>query len=76
MEVVLIVARRRYFALRALVDDFIDRVRALNRIAVRATVGGTDPFRAGRELDRIQHEMRQLVEGMRDVAAKEGRVVR
>jgi hypothetical protein len=67
--------RRRYFALRALMDDLIDKARALNRIAVRAAAGETEPARARAELDRIQQEMQQLVVGLREVAAKEGRLV-
>ncbi|MGH7671961.1 MAG: hypothetical protein ACREMC_03610 [Gemmatimonadales bacterium] len=66
--------RRRYFALRALMDDFIEKARALNRIAVRAAAGETDPERARVKLDRIQQEMQQLVVGLREVAAKEGRL--
>jgi len=65
--------RRRYFALRALLDDLLDKGRALNRIAVRVAAGEMDRVRAAHELDRIQHEMRTIVDGLRDVAAKEGR---
>jgi hypothetical protein len=66
--------RRRYFALRALMDDLLEKGRALNRVAVRAGVGEMDPARARAELDRIKLEMRALVDGMRDVAAQEGRL--
>ena len=65
--------RRRYFALRALVDDLLEKVRALNRVAMRVSVGELDPTRARVELDRLQLEMRALVDGMRDVAGQEGR---
>ena len=65
--------RRRYFALRALLDDLLDKGRQLNRIAVRVAAGEMDRARAAHELDRIQHEMRTIVDGLRDVAAKEGR---
>jgi hypothetical protein len=67
--------RRRYFALRALMDDMLEKARALNRIAVRVSVGEMDRGRARAELDRIQLEMRALVDGMRQVAAQEGRLV-
>lgn len=67
--------RRRYFALRALVDELLEKARALNRIAVHAAAGEADPERARAELDRIQQEMHQLVAGLRDVAANEGRLV-
>lgn len=67
--------RRRYFALRAIMDDLIEKARALNRIAVRAAAGEADPKRSRVELDRIQEEMHTLVKGLRDVAAKEGRLV-
>jgi len=67
--------RRRYFALRAIMDDLIEKARALNRIAVRAAAGEADPERARVDLDRIQHEMQALVVGLRQVAAKEGRLV-
>ena len=67
--------RRRYFALRAIMDDLIEKARALNRIAVRAAVGEADPVRARADLDRIQQEMQALVAGLREVAAKEGRLV-
>ena len=66
--------RRRYFALRALMDDLIEKARALNRIAVREAAGEMDRERARAELDRIQQEMQQLVVGLREVAAKEGRL--
>lgn len=65
--------RRRYFALRALLDDLLDKGRHLNRIAVRVASGEMDRAKAAHELDRIQHEMRTIVDGLRDVAAKEGR---
>jgi len=45
--------RRRYFALRALLDDLLDKGRALNRIAVRVAAGEMDRVRAAHELDRI-----------------------
>jgi hypothetical protein len=67
--------RRRYFALRAIMDDLIEKARALNRIAVRAAAGEADPERARVDLDRIQNEMQALVAGLRQVAAKEGRLV-
>jgi len=67
--------RRRYFALRAIMDDLIEKARALNRIAVRAAAGEADPVRARADLNRIQQEMQALVAGLRDVAAKEGRLV-
>ena len=67
--------RRRYFALRAIMDDLIEKARALNRIAVRAAAGEADPERSRADLDRIQQEMQALVRGLRDVAAKEGRLV-
>lgn len=67
--------RRRYFAFRALMDELIEKARALNRVAVRAASGETDPVRARAELDRIQQELQQLIVGLREVAAKEGRLV-
>jgi hypothetical protein len=67
--------RRRYFALRAIMDDLIEKARALNRIAVRSAAGEADPQRARADLDRIQQEMQALVAGLREVAAKEGRLV-
>jgi hypothetical protein len=67
--------RRRYFALRALMDDLIDKARALNRIAVRAAAGEAAPERTRAELDRLEQEMHTLVAGLREVAAKEGRLV-
>ena len=65
--------RRRYFALRALMDDLLEKGRALNRIAVRVSMGELDPKRARTALDRLQLEMRALVDGMRDLAGQEGR---
>ena len=67
--------RRRYFAMRAIMDDLIEKARALNRIAVRSAAGEADPERARADLDRIQQEMQGLVAGLREVAAKEGRLV-
>ena len=67
--------RRRYFAMRAIMDDLIEKARALNRIAVRSAAGEADPERARADLDRIQQEMQALVAGLREVAAKEGRLV-
>ena len=66
--------RRRYFALRALMDDLIEKARALNRVSVRASAGEVDPARARQELDRLQQEMHALVDGLREVAAKESRL--
>ena len=65
--------RRRYFALRALLDDLLDKGRLLNRIAVRVAAGEMDRVKAAHELDRIQADMRTIVDGLRDVAAQEGR---
>ena len=65
--------RRRYFALRALVDDFVEAARGLNRVAVRAGVDGAYGLGTTRELDRLQRQMQFLVAGMRQVAGKEGR---
>lgn len=65
--------RRRYFGLRALLDDLLDKGRQLNRIAVRVAAGEMDRVRAAHEIDRIQHEMRTIVDGLRDVAGREGR---
>ncbi len=65
--------RRRYFALRALLDDLLEKGRQLNRIAVRVASGEMDRAKAAHELDRIQQDMRTVVDGLRDVAGKEGR---
>ncbi len=67
--------RRRYFALRALVDDFVEAARGLNRVAVRAGVDGAYGLGTTRELDRLQRQMQFLVAGMRQVAGKEGRAI-
>jgi len=66
--------RRRYFSLRALMDDLLEAARALNRVAVRSAAGEIEPLRAQQELDRLQGEMQNLVDGMRQVAAAESRV--
>ena len=67
--------RRRYFALRALMDELVEKARAMNRIAVRAAAGEMEPERARADLARLQQEMQQLVVGLREVAAAEGRLV-
>jgi hypothetical protein len=67
--------RRRYFALRALMDELIERGRAFNRLSVRAAAGGLAPERVTAALDRLEREMKGLVGGMRQVAAREGRLV-
>ena len=68
--------RRRYFALRALMDGLMERGRALNRVTLRGAQGGLSPARAAVELDRLQLEMKGLVDGMRAVAGQEGRLAR
>lgn len=65
--------RRRYFALRALIDDLLEKARTLNRVSLRAAAAEITPERCKMELDRIQQEMRGLIDGMRVVAAHEGR---
>ncbi|HET7791617.1 MAG TPA: hypothetical protein VFK78_12555 [Gemmatimonadales bacterium] len=65
--------RRRYFGLRAMLDDLLEKARGMNRVVMRVAVGEMDSRRAGAELDRLQEEMRGLVDGMRDVAGIEGR---
>jgi hypothetical protein len=65
--------RRRYFALRALMDDLLEKCRTLNRITVRVSMGELDPGRGSAELDRLRIEMRALVDGMRDLAGQESR---
>src|SRR5438128_10479590 len=46
-------ARRRYFALRALVGGFVDTARGLNRVAVRAGVGGACALATTRRRDPV-----------------------
>ena len=65
--------RRRFFGLRAVSDELIEHVRALNRVAVSAAARELDGLRAVREIARLQERMHFLVDGMRDVAGKEGR---
>jgi hypothetical protein len=66
--------RRRYFALRALMDDLLEKARGFNRVALRGGAGEIPPERMRAELDRLQQEMKVLVDGMRAVAAQEGRL--
>jgi hypothetical protein len=68
--------RRRYFALRALMDELMERGRALNRVTLRGAQGGVSSARAAVELDRLQLEMKGLVDGVRAVAGQEGRLAR
>ena len=63
----------RFFALRAVTDELIEQVRGLNRASVRAATHELDGPRAVREIARLQERMHFLVDGMRDVAGKEGR---
>jgi hypothetical protein len=65
--------RRRYFALRAVTDELIEHVRAVNRAALRVAAHQLDGPRAVREIAQLQERMHLLVDGMRDVAGKEGR---
>ena len=51
----------------------IEQVRGLNRASVRAATHELDGPRAVREIARLQERMHFLVDGMRDVAGKEGR---
>src|SRR5207245_3161311 len=65
--------RRRFFALRAVTDELIEQVRGLNRASVRAATHEVDGPRPGRDIARLQERMHFLVDGIRDVAGKEGR---
>jgi hypothetical protein len=65
--------RRRCFALRAVTDELIEHVRALNRAALRVAVHQLDGPRAVREIAQLQERMHLLVDGMPNVAGKEGR---
>ena len=65
--------RRRFFALRAVTDELIEQVRGLNRASVRAATHELDGTRAVRDIARLQERMHILVDGLRDVAGKEGR---
>jgi hypothetical protein len=65
--------RRRCFALRAVTDQLIEHVRALNRAAARAAAQQLDGPHAVQEIARHEERMHLLVEGMRDVAGREGR---
>lgn len=65
--------RRRCFGLRAMTDELIEHARALNRVALRAAAHELDGARAIREIARLQEQMHLLVDGMRDIAGKEGR---
>lgn len=66
--------RRRYFALRALMDDLLEKARSVNRMALRGGAGELAPERVRAELDRLQQDMKVLVDGMRTVAGQEGRL--
>ncbi len=67
--------RRRYFALRALLDDVLEKGRMLNRAAALAGAAGeVRPGPSGAQLDRLQQEMKELVDGIRAVAGQEGRL--
>ncbi|HEX4575406.1 MAG TPA: hypothetical protein VH158_09755 [Gemmatimonadales bacterium] len=65
--------RRRCFALRAVTDELIEHVRALNRAAARAAAQQLDGPRAVQEVARHQEHMHLLVEGMGAIAGREGR---
>src|SRR2546428_2854728 len=49
--------RRRYFALRALVDDLVDAARGLHRVAARAAVDGALGRAATPGARRLQRQM-------------------
>lgn len=57
-------SERRYTALRAEVDNFIDLVRKLNRTAI--AIGG------GPEYDEVTTAMRECLERIEKAAGKEG----
>jgi hypothetical protein len=65
--------RRRFFALRAVTDELIEHVRGLNRAALRAAAHQLDGPLAVQEIARHEEHMHLLVEGMHDVAGREGR---
>ncbi len=64
--------RRRFLGLRAVTDDLIEHVRALNRTALRAAARELDGPRAVRDIARLQERMHFLIDGMPDVAGEEG----
>ena len=65
--------RRRFFHLRILVDELIEKARTVNRIVMREEAGELAGGRAGLELERLQAEMHKLVDGVRSLAGLEGR---
>ena len=54
-------------------DELIAHVRDLNRVSLRAAARELDGPRTVREIARLQERMHLLVEGMREVAGREGR---
>ncbi|MGH7457461.1 MAG: hypothetical protein ACREKN_00035 [Longimicrobiaceae bacterium] len=64
---------RQYHQLRAATTRMLDSVRRMNAVAVAAEEGKLTVRDAFGELTKIETEMKQLVEEMRDVAAREGR---
>ncbi len=65
--------RRRFYHLRILVDELIEKARTVNRVVRREEAGELPGGRAGLELDRLQAEMHKLVDGVRSLAGLEGR---
>lgn len=63
---------RRFIRLRSHVEQFLELVRRLHRIAVDADRGVRDRHSATQEMDAIEERLNRLVREIRDAAGIEG----
>jgi hypothetical protein len=62
--------RRRDAGLRERLDQMLENVRAVNRLAVRVAEGEMDAERADQEIGRLERELRELLDGVRQAARR------
>ena len=63
--------KRRYLSLRAVIEEFLRKVRYLNQVAISMRAGLIDLEGAAQEIDVTEHQMHELIRRLRDVAGIE-----
>jgi hypothetical protein len=66
-----IAGRRRFLALRALTDEFLQTIRYLNQVAISMRAGLLDLEGAVEEIDLTEHRLHELVRRLRAAAGAE-----
>lgn len=66
-----VASRRRFIALRQTTDEFLQRIRYINQVAISMRAGLIDLEGAAQELDNTEQQLHELVRRVRQAAGVE-----